>query len=104
MAERLAQLRSVLNGNQAAVARLIGISQPAWNRYERGTRDIDVAALTRFCEIFGVSADWVVLGDLYSLPGEVIARLVEAYPQIVAETAARRLPSRRMASDGREGR
>lgn len=82
MAQRLVQLRTVLNENASAVARLVGVNQPTWNRYEKGGRDIDPVVLAEFCRIFGVSADWVILGDLYSLPKEVIVRLLQAYPQI----------------------
>lgn len=90
MATRLSQLRTVLNGNQAAVARLIGVGVNTWNRYEKAARDIDPYALAEFCKVFGVSGDWVLLGDLYSLPKEVIAQLVAAYPEIVRQEDGRR--------------
>lgn len=99
MATRLAQLRSVLNGNQASVARLIGCGTNTWNRYEKGVRDIDVYALAEFCKVFGVSGDFVLKGDLYSLPKEVIAQLVRAYPEVVQGKDASQPPKRRPETD-----
>lgn len=78
MARRLRQLREVLEGNQAEVARNAGVSPSTWNRYEKGERDIDPSALAEFCLYYGVSADWVLLGDLLSLPKQVLVHLVAA--------------------------
>jgi transcriptional regulator with XRE-family HTH domain len=99
MAIRLMQLRSVLEGNQAAVPRLLGIGVNTWNRYEKGHRDIDPVVLAQFCRVYGVSADWVLLGDLYSLPERVIAQMALAYPETVRSHVAPVPTNRRRSSD-----
>jgi transcriptional regulator with XRE-family HTH domain len=89
MARRLRQLREVLEGNQAEVARNAGVSPSTWNRYEKGERDIDPSALAEFCLFYGVSADWVLLGDLLSLPKQVLVHLVAANPDLQQQLVER---------------
>lgn len=89
MATRLTQVRSVLSGNQAAVARAVGCGVNTWNRYEKGVRDVDAYALAEFCRRFGDSpadqiglAGWVLLGRRDQLNADVREQLVLAYPEI----------------------
>lgn len=88
MARRLRQIRQVLEGNQAEVARNVGVSVHAWNRYELGARDIPLDALAAFCRFYAVSADWVLMGDLLSLPKHVLAALVAANPDVQQRVGA----------------
>jgi transcriptional regulator with XRE-family HTH domain len=85
-------VRTKLEGNQSAVARRLGVSQTAWNHYERGTRDIDLDVLASFCRTFGVSADWVLLGDLMALDKRLIAKMVRAHPELADGAAPPMLP------------
>lgn len=89
---RLRQVRAALEGNQSAAARRLGISQTAWNHYERGARDIDVDVLESSCRTFGVSADWVLLGDLMALDKRLIAKMVRAHPELADGAAPPMLP------------
>ena len=47
----LKAFRESLNMSQQDVAALLGIQQPAWNRYEKGTRDVP-AYIQREIEFF----------------------------------------------------
>ncbi len=89
---RLRQVRAALEGNQSAAAHRLGVSQTAWSRYERGARDIDLGVLASFCRNFGVSADWVLLGDMMALDKRLIAQMVRSHPELADGAAPPMLP------------
>lgn len=45
---------------QAQVAKLLGTSQTMYARYERGANELPIHHLIRLCEIYGVSADYIL--------------------------------------------
>lgn len=45
---------------QAQVAKLLGTSQTMYARYERGANKLPIHHLIRLCEIYGVSADYIL--------------------------------------------
>lgn len=98
MAQRLRMVREVLEANQAEVARNVGVSSVAWNRYEKGARDIDPGALASFCRFYGVSADWVLLGELLSLSKPILAALVAANPDVQRQLDANQATSENSAA------
>jgi DNA-binding XRE family transcriptional regulator len=80
VARRLRMLRMVLSANQAEVARTLGVSTDAWNKYESGTNRLPVNVLSDFVSIYGTGADWILAGKLMSLDKPVMARLIKAFP------------------------
>lgn len=69
---------SVFEQNQAGMALLIGISQPALNNYLKALRrpelDVGIAIQAKT----GATLDWIYLGDRSGLP----ARLLEKLPDL----------------------
>lgn len=80
IAARLAALMATLGLNQAGMANLIGVSQPALNNYLKALRrpdlDVGIAIQTKT----GATLDWIYLGDRSGLP----ARLLEKLPDLSA--------------------
>ena len=60
MAQRLRGLRDSLNLTQQKLSKLLGISQTAINRYERGEVAINANALLKYANFFDVSADYIL--------------------------------------------
>jgi transcriptional regulator with XRE-family HTH domain len=55
---RLRELRGVRS--QAEVARLLGMPQQNWQRYETGVTEPDLGTLHRICVTLGASVDWLI--------------------------------------------
>ena len=55
---RLRELRGVRS--QTEVARLLGINQQNWQRYETGVSEPDFEMLHRICVTLGANADWLL--------------------------------------------
>lgn len=105
-AVRLTQLRTILSGNQASVARAVGVGTNTWNRYEKGTRDLDPYVLAIFAKRFGVTPErsagfvaWVLLGDPFQLPKDVLVQLTLAYPEVLRAQEPSPAPNTRRALD-----
>ena len=53
-------LREDHDYTQAYVAEYLGTSQTMYARYERGANELPVRHLIRMCELYGVSADYIL--------------------------------------------
>ena len=83
--QRLLELRKKSNKNQADVAKVLGISQPAYQNYENGRREAGYATIAKLADFYGVSTDYL-LGREKPKPkkmtlsdAELEAALLEAY-------------------------
>lgn len=45
---------------QTAVAEMLGVAQPIYQRFEKGTFECNYEQLKSLCEIFDVSADYLL--------------------------------------------
>lgn len=60
MKERLKQLRLERGLTAAAVASKLGITLGAYAHYEQGVREPSISILIKLCDIFDVSADYLI--------------------------------------------
>ena len=60
MALRLKMLRVENGYTQEDVARMLGVSQQMYSKYERSDTMLDSETLVKICDIYGVSADYVL--------------------------------------------
>ena len=60
IAQRLLGLRENIKVSQMKLSKLLGISQTAVNRYERGETAINANALKKYADFFDVSADYIL--------------------------------------------
>ena len=60
MFNRLRSLREDSDMNQTQVARILGMSQTGYSKYETGENDIPTAALIRLADLYCVSVDYLL--------------------------------------------
>lgn len=65
---RLLALRKSLDVSQTKIAEDLGITQPQWNQYERGNRRLTIEVAGMMVSSYGVTLDWLYLGDTSGLP------------------------------------
>lgn len=63
MGSRLLALRLERSMTQAQFADSIGISPRTYHHYEKGTRSVSAEAVLALHEVYGVSPNWILLGD-----------------------------------------
>ena len=57
---RIRDLREDHDLTQRRIAAMLGISQPQYNRYEQGYRDIPTDLLLKLADIFNTSTDYIL--------------------------------------------
>ena len=57
---RMKECRIARGMTQAQVAAYLGVAQPVYQRYEKGTFECNYEQLVRLCDIFDVSADFLL--------------------------------------------
>lgn len=57
---KLKQFKSDNNLTTAEISRRMGIHPPTWCKYESGKSKMSIETLQKFCQTFGVSADWLL--------------------------------------------
>ncbi len=57
---RIRDLREDNDKTQKEIAELLGTSQTMYARYERGANDLPIRHLIKLCEIYNVSADYIL--------------------------------------------
>lgn len=72
--EKIRDLRVALGVSQEYVSKFVGISRSAVAQIERGGRKVSADELGRFCELFGVSADYIVGKEADPVGQTVFAR------------------------------
>ncbi len=91
IARRLRVLREAVAGNQAEFCRRVGISQTAWNNYERGRARLSINAATKIREALKIPTDWIYFGDTVVLEAVTPRQTVEAIRAVeVRDEAAER--------------
>lgn len=58
--QRLRDLREDKDLRQEDVAKILGISQTVYSRYERGYQTIPVVHLLRLADFYGVTTDYIL--------------------------------------------
>ena len=58
--KRMRDLREDSDYSQAYVAERLGTSQTMYARYERGANELPIRHLLALCELYGVSADYLL--------------------------------------------
>ena len=62
----LKPLREAKNMTQQEIAEYLGVSRQAYNFYETGKRSPDYETLLKLGELFDVSVEYLLRGDIYS--------------------------------------
>lgn len=75
-AERLIRTQTALGLSNSELASRAGVTPHAWSQYRTGTRAISHQALAMLKEQFGVTADWILIGDASNLPHSLYAKIL----------------------------
>ena len=78
---RIALVRHALGLSQEALAAQLAIGRSAVANWEKGTREADVGRMTRLCELYGVTLDYIYRGSLVGLPHELYRAIEERQPE-----------------------
>ena len=73
---RLRQARDLVGINQQKMAESLGVSTQRLNNWEKGRSSIDHYHAQKYRELFGISLDWLIAGDLAALPFEKMQKLL----------------------------
>lgn len=60
MYRRIRELREDRDLNQTKVAKMLGMSQTGYSKYETGENDIPTNILIRLAEFYGTSVDYIL--------------------------------------------
>ena len=60
MYKRLRDLREDRDMNQTQVAKLLGMSQTGYSKYETGENDVPTAVLIKLARFYGTSIDYLL--------------------------------------------
>ena len=60
MYKRIRDLREDADLNQTAVAKILGMSQTGYSKYETGENDIPTAVLIKLAEFYSTSVDYLL--------------------------------------------
>src|SRR5690348_11900526 len=72
IAKRLKLLRTALGKTQAVMGELAGVTDKAWQNYEKGIRRIEIDAVTRLRANLGVTSEWVYYGNTHQMPDDLL--------------------------------
>lgn len=60
MYKRIRDLREDRDLNQTKVAKILGMSQTGYSKYETGENDIPTAILIKLAQFYGTSVDYIL--------------------------------------------
>ncbi|MCM1365380.1 MAG: helix-turn-helix domain-containing protein [Faecalibacterium sp.] len=60
MYKRIRDLREDHDINQTKIAKMLGMSQTGYSKYETGENDIPTAILIKLADFYGVSVDYIL--------------------------------------------
>lgn len=72
---RLKILRKSHGLRQADIAEMLDIERNYWSRWETGTRPIPPEKAYLLTKIFAIDLDWILAGDMRSVPMEMREKL-----------------------------
>jgi transcriptional regulator with XRE-family HTH domain len=78
IAQRLRLLRMALAPSQAEFCRLMGFPVMTWNTYETGKGRISIDSAIKLVQRFGVTLDWIYLGNVALMPNYLVDAIAAA--------------------------
>lgn len=79
--ERLRITRLALKLTQKGMAHPLSVSRAAYTMYETGTRVPPWNIAIELCEKWGLTLDWIYMGDLSGLPAYLVERINRVLPK-----------------------
>lgn len=85
---RLQAARRETGKPAAEVCRVLEVAPNKWSQWENGIYPPDVDTVSVFCDIYGVSLDWIYRGRSEALPAAKAERIFTIYSGLVAQKTA----------------
>jgi len=82
MGDRIRWARQLVEPNRAAFARGLDVDRTTLHKIEDGERAPSVFLVAQLSHKLRVSTDYIILGTLRGVDGELAARLLEAHPEL----------------------
>lgn len=82
--DRLLKLRKEKKKTQEDIAKIVGVTRPAYTAYENGTRTPDYNILETLADYFDVTTDYLLgRSDDPRLTAEEVERVMKEYKEII---------------------
>jgi len=78
VAARLKICREVVGLSHQAAADLISQDRSTWTGWENGNRYPPVDRISKFCDRYGFTLDWIYRGIPHGLPNEIADKILAA--------------------------
>jgi len=82
---RIRWVREYANLGQTETAKLFGLNQAAWQKWEAGDRSPDPYILVAFCRRFHVTMDYIFRADVSGCHRALAAALLVQHPELSEE-------------------
>ena len=82
MGDRIRWARQLVEPNRAAFARGLEVDRTTLHKIEDGERAPSVFLVAQLSHRLHVSTDYIILGTMRGVDGEIAARLLEAHPEL----------------------
>lgn len=104
---RIKDLRAARGWNQDALGKKIGVTRTALGNYEREDRQLDPETIGKLCDLFGVTADYLLGRSEIPAPDQISAdewSLIRSYRELDADGRAFVRHSLALAALGHSGK
>lgn len=81
--KRIQWARELIEPNRAALARDMGVDRTTLQKVEDGDRAPSVFLVVELAHRLSVTTDYILVGSLRGVDGELAARLVQAHPELL---------------------
>lgn len=82
---RMRVLREALGLKPSEIADMLGIERTYWSRFENGTRPVTPVVQALLRQRFGVSLDYLILGDWSHLPHDLALRMRDVESRLAGQ-------------------
>jgi len=82
--ERLRWVREAYGLSQAEMARLFGIDQTTWGKWETGARALSIQKMPEVVARLKISVDYLIGNTLEGVERDLAIRLAAAHPELAA--------------------
>lgn len=86
---RMLAIRKREGFTQSVMAAKLDISDRAYNYYEQEKRELPISVATRFCNLFEISIEWLLVGDTGSIADTQLDIVAASVSAVLTENSKR---------------
>lgn len=89
--ERLSWIREISGMSQAEIAKVFGMDQSTWAKWETGERQVSLVTMVRVCDAYGCTMDFLIRGMIGGhMDRDLELHLVARHPELMGAAAPAR--------------